>query len=118
MQAPPTHLKEQADRFSSLPQLSSVTRFLPSQVFELFGGETTTGELTRLEPRSPHLEVPWITKLDGLIEGLDELGHRAREQSVGALVPMGGEMSYRYQETLTNRWLGALRTYRGKLGTG
>ncbi len=46
---------------------------------------------------------------------LGKLQERCRVQSLSVLVPMGQEMSYRYQEMLMVELVHALRLYRGKL---
>jgi hypothetical protein len=49
---------------------------------------------------------------------LTALAERCRKQSLSVLVPMGEEMSYRYQETLIYDLITALRSYRDRLPTG
>ena len=49
---------------------------------------------------------------------LTALAERCRRQSLSVLVPMGEEMSYRYQETLIYDLITALRLYRDRLPTG
>jgi hypothetical protein len=43
------------------------------------------------------------------------LAERCRRKSLSILVPMGEEMSYRYQESLIAELLYALRLYRARL---
>ena len=49
---------------------------------------------------------------------LNALAERCRKQSLSVLVPMGEEMSYRYQETLIADLITALRLYRDRLPPG
>ena len=53
--------------------------------------------------------------LDDLVGSLEDLAKHCRKQSLSMLVPMGQEMSYRYQEGLIADLLFALRMLRGKL---
>jgi len=46
-----------------------------------------------------------------LIERLEALADRCRKQSLSIVVPMGGEMAYRYQERLVTDLLHALRAF-------
>jgi hypothetical protein len=53
--------------------------------------------------------------LDDIIERLVELLDRCRKHSLSVLVPMGQEMSYRYQEALIAELLRSLRAFRTRL---
>jgi hypothetical protein len=90
---------------------------LEGQLREVFGRAVTVAELETFAPIEAHRGAEWTGRLDGLIRDLDELFDTSRRQSVGVLVPMGGEMSYRYQETLVAGWVGTLRGYRERLST-
>ena len=54
-------------------------------------------------------------QIDDLVLRLSALLGRCRKQSLSLLVPMGEEMSYRYQETLIRDLLHALRIFRDKM---
>ncbi|MGL6111931.1 MAG: hypothetical protein ACRC2B_17710, partial [Rubrivivax sp.] len=54
-------------------------------------------------------------QIDDLIARLVALSQRCRKQSLSVLVPMGEEMSYRYQETLIADLLQSLRLYHERL---
>jgi hypothetical protein len=54
-------------------------------------------------------------QIDDLVLRLSALSARCRKQSLSVLVPMGEEMSYRYQETLIAALLRALRLYKERL---
>lgn len=90
---------------------------LEGELNDLFGGPVTPAEIKRRSPVAEHKGAEWCQRLDTLIRSLDALSEKARKQSVGLLVPMGREMSYRYQEVLVSGWLGGLRTYRERLNT-
>jgi len=57
-------------------------------------------------------------RIDELLARLHALSARCRRQSVSILVPMGEEMSYRYQERLITDLVEALRRYRDGGGGG
>jgi hypothetical protein len=50
-----------------------------------------------------------------MVDQLGQLAECCRRQSLSVLVPMGQEMSYRYQEVLIADLLHALRMFRGRL---
>jgi hypothetical protein len=54
-------------------------------------------------------------QIDDLVLRLSALSERCRKQSLSIVVPMGEEMSYRYQETLIGDLLRALRLYKERL---
>jgi hypothetical protein len=54
-------------------------------------------------------------RIDALIAQLEQFSGRCRRQSLSMLVPMGQEMSYRYQESLVADMLHALRKFHEKL---
>lgn len=84
----------------------------------LFGPGTTIGDITRAAVEDRHRTPEARAKLDGIIGRLVALSDRCRRQSLSVLVPMGQEMSYRYQETLISDLLHALRVFRQALGNG
>ena len=54
-------------------------------------------------------------KIDDLVLRLSALSERCRQHSLSGLVPMGEEMSYRYQEMLIADLLRSLRLYKERL---
>ena len=81
----------------------------------LFGPGMTVGEIAEL-PFDPRHHTPEMrAKIDGVTQRLEALAERCRKQSLSVLVPMGEEMSYRYQETLISDLLRALRLYSERL---
>ncbi len=69
-----------------------------------------------MAPSEEHRTDDKRRQLDGLITELEDLKVRARKYSLSMLVPMGREMSYRYQESLVDESLATLRVFRTKLG--
>lgn len=89
-----------------------VERELP----DLFGPGATVGDILN-HPADEALRSPATrARIDGLIDQLTRLGDDCRRSSLSMLVPMGEEMSYRYQETLIADLLHALRSLRERLG--
>lgn len=62
-----------------------------------------------------HLRPDARAQVDELVLSLSALSQRCRRQSLSLLVPMGEELSYRYQERLIAATLRALRLYRDRL---
>jgi hypothetical protein len=62
-----------------------------------------------------HLVPEVGAQIDELMLRLCALSTKCRQQSLSVLVPMGEEMSYRYQETLIAELLRALRLYKERL---
>jgi hypothetical protein len=67
-----------------------------------------------MNPEGRHRVPETSASVDELIERLAKLLNRCRRQSLSVLVPMGQEMSYRYQEVLIVELLRALRLFREK----
>ena len=82
---------------------------------DFFGPHVLFSEIARLTPTDVHRQEDSRLRLTGLIDGLEALKQRCRKYSLSMLVPMGQEMSYRYQESLLQERLDALRTYRTQL---
>ena len=78
---------------------------------DLFGA-TTPAELL---VRDPSLHQPKKAEIWTLAEEFQALKQRCRKYSVSPLVPMGQELTYRYQESLVNERLAALRKFHAKL---
>lgn len=88
---------------------------LENALAEFFGPTVLFSEIARLQPDDSYRTQERRAELLSLIEGFDSLKLRCRKYSVSMLVPMGQEMSYRYQESLLQERLDALRTFRGRL---
>lgn len=72
-------------------------------------------EVEEIVPPENHRSAEGLAAIDFLISRLESLEGKCRSQSQSLVVPMGGEMSYRYQEDLIATRLAALRMYREKL---
>jgi len=78
---------------------------------EIFRPGITVGEISQAQP-DPALDPREAReRVASIIEQLEALAARCRKQSLSVVVPMGGEMAYRYQEQLVTDLLHALRTY-------
>lgn len=89
---------------------------LESEIPQLVAPDITVGEIETFVPDDRHRSLEARAKLDAVINGLALLMERSRKHSLSVLVPMGQEMSYRYQEALIADLLRALRAFRGRLG--
>ena len=81
----------------------------------LFHPGVTVGEIAEMQPDAAQHVPQTRARLDSLLSRLDALAERCRRKSLSILVPMGEEMSYRYQETLIAELQYALRLYRDRL---
>ncbi len=88
---------------------------LEERVDALFGAELTIAELARREPTEAERTPARRGAVEALIRDLLALERRCRRLSVSLLVPMGGELRYRFQEELIAERLAALRAYHGRL---
>jgi len=79
---------------------------LESRLARAFGAATTLGDLARAAPDAERAQVA-----AELVDELSRLSARSRRYSLSLLVPMGEEMTYRYQEELIHQTLTALREY-------
>lgn len=77
----------------------------------LFGAGIAVGEIPRArpDPTLPPEEVR--TRVRAITEQLEALYERCRRNSLSVVVPMGGEMAYRYQENLMMDLLQAVRAF-------
>jgi TRAP-type uncharacterized transport system substrate-binding protein len=91
---------------------------LEGEIPELFGAGTTVGAIADMPADPRHATPQARARLDELIARLGALADRCRKHSLSVLVPMGEEMSYRYQETLISDLVTALRLYRDRLPAG
>lgn len=86
------------------------------QVFrEVLGSKLTPAEINELTPEASHLRPENIKKLDAALKELDILRDRCRVQENSAMVPMGQELSYRFQEEQMEQILTAVRDFRRRI---
>jgi TRAP-type uncharacterized transport system substrate-binding protein len=88
---------------------------IEDEVSQLFGPDATVRDIETLKPGADQRGPDMSDRLDAAIHALETLQARCRRQSVSMLVPMGQEMSYRYQERLMSELLHALRVFRERL---
>jgi hypothetical protein len=88
-----------------------IERELPA----LFGQGVTLGRIAEIDADARHTAPEARAKLDDVMVRLAALAERCRRHSLSGLVPMGEEMSWRYQETLIHDLLHALRIFQDKL---
>jgi TRAP-type uncharacterized transport system substrate-binding protein len=84
---------------------------LEAEIAALFGSTTTLGDIARAQPRADAFPVQRRAEVEQVIRALEVLIERCRRQSLSMLVPMGQEMTYRYQETLITEALAVLRGF-------
>jgi len=84
---------------------------LESEIARLFGTTTTLGDIARAQPGDPAFPEQRRAEVGMVIQQLELLAELCRRQSLSMLVPMGQEMTYRYQETLITEALAALRGF-------
>jgi len=82
------------------------------EIAACFGPNATIGDIARLAPRDELLLPRVRDEIDRVVAALEALGARSRQLSLSVLVPMGGEMAYRYQEGLIHETLAALHAFR------
>ena len=88
-----------------------IERELPA----LFGPGVTLARIAEIDADARHTTPEARRQLDDVMARLAALAERCRRDSLSVLVPMGEEMSYRYQETLIHDLLHALRIFQDKL---
>jgi TRAP-type uncharacterized transport system substrate-binding protein len=91
---------------------------LETEIAELLGTDATVGTIAEMSPDPRHDTPEARDRIDRWMKRMSALAARCRRQSLSVLVPMGEEMSYRYQETLISDLISALRAYRDKLMAG
>jgi TRAP-type uncharacterized transport system substrate-binding protein len=79
-----------------------------------FGPGATLGDIARMDPSGTLLRDEIGAEVDRVIAELADLAQRSRRLSLTVLVPMGGEMVYRYQESLIHETLAVLRAFRDR----
>ncbi len=86
------------------------------EIADCFGPDTTPGDIARMvashELRAGAQVQASVREIERIIRDLEALGQRSRKWSLSPLVPMGGEMAYRYQESLIHERLAVLRAFR------
>ncbi|MBX3268696.1 MAG: hypothetical protein KF729_00455 [Sandaracinaceae bacterium] len=88
---------------------------LERELRELFGGGITRAELDLLDAHATLTDTAARERFRGIVQRLSELLEVCREHAVSFLVPMGQEMSYRYQEDLMIDTLAELRRFEKRL---
>jgi len=88
---------------------------IEGEIRAFFGPGVTVGDIAEMAVGPRHLTPEVATGIDGIIGRLARLSDQCRRHSLSMLVPMGEEMSYRYQETLISDLLHALRLFRERL---
>lgn len=83
-----------------------------TEIAHCFGPSFTLGDIARLEPKGTELGEGIGADVDRVIGELEALALRSRKLSLTVLVPMGGEMLYRYQENLIHETLAVLHAFR------
>jgi uncharacterized protein len=91
---------------------------IENDVERIVGHFASAGEIADLMPAAPHGTPDARSRVEAAIADLQALARRCRRQSLSMLVPMGQEMSYRYQERLIADLLSALQKLRAKLAQG
>ena len=81
----------------------------------LFGPDAGMDTIAEMAIDARHLAPETRAGIDDVLLRLSVLLGRCRRQSLSLLVPMGEEMTYRYQEMLITGYLRALRRYRERL---
>lgn len=79
---------------------------LEGKLAKVFGAAITVGDIARTRPDPARAAL-----VMNIVAELEKLSARSRKQSLSLLVPMGAEMTYRYQEELMHQTLTALREY-------
>ncbi len=81
----------------------------------LFGAGVTRSEVATMTPEHKHRTPEAGHQLETLIDTVDKMITRCRQQSLSVLVSMGHEMAYRYQEEQMAHLVAGLRAFRAKL---
>jgi TRAP-type uncharacterized transport system substrate-binding protein len=88
---------------------------IENDIEPVLGHIVSVAEIGELAPTAAHAAPESRARIDAAIADLEKLARRCRRQSLSMLVPMGQEMSYRYQERLIADLLHVLRRFRAKL---
>lgn len=81
------------------------------EIASAFGPTVTLGDIARLDPTGAELAPAIGDEVTRVTRDLEALAARCRKLSLSVLVPMGGEMAYRYQEQLIYETLSTLRAF-------
>jgi TRAP-type uncharacterized transport system substrate-binding protein len=92
-------------------QLDAQRVAIEREVSRLFGSGITVGGLARAQPLADLDPEEVRQRVLRAMQALEALYVRCRERSLSIFVPMGGEMAYRYQESLMRDLLQGLRGY-------
>jgi len=84
---------------------------LESEIAALFGSTTTLGDIARARRGQDAAWAAGRVRIEEVVRQLERLAERCRRQSLSFLVPMGQEMTYRYQESLITEALAVLRGF-------
>jgi TRAP-type uncharacterized transport system substrate-binding protein len=85
---------------------------LEDELGGLFPPSTTLGDIQRTTPGSEFTKPETVAAIERIVGELGELARRSRRYSLSALVPMGQEMAYRYQEGVIYETLAVLRDFK------
>ncbi len=88
---------------------------IEKEINDFLGSVMLPDEIAILKPEPSHKIRIENGSLDAIINRLEALEEKCRIWSQSMLVPMGAEMSYRYQEEIISRNITALRVYRSRL---
>jgi hypothetical protein len=89
--------------------------YVEGEISRLFEPGITVAEIAERMPEDRHRDPIFAARIDALILDLGRLAQRCRRQSLSIMVPMGQEMSYRYQEALIADLVHALKTFRSRI---
>ncbi|MEW5851975.1 MAG: TAXI family TRAP transporter solute-binding subunit [Myxococcota bacterium] len=84
----------------------------------IFGHAVTVRELEALVPQDAHRTPEKRAMLDALIGLHERMRQRCADEATSMLVPMGEEMTYRFQQELIEATLSALKRFRQQLMAG
>ena len=84
---------------------------LESEIAALFGPTTTLGDIARARRGQDAAWAGGRARVQEVVRQLEGLAERCRRQSLSFLVPMGQEMTYRYQESLITEALAVMRGF-------
>jgi hypothetical protein len=106
-----------ANRFR-LWRIDAARVHIEDDVVRVFGKGVTLGDIEKLAPASDarFADAAVLAEVRRLVADYEELHARSRRQSLSVLVPMGQEMSYRYQEGVIQDALAALRGFLRRTG--
>jgi hypothetical protein len=85
---------------------------LEEAIGHLFPPLTTLGDIQRTTPDAAFGKPETVAAIEHVVHALEALAAKSRKYSLSALVPMGQEMAYRYQEGVIYETLSVLRDFR------